>query len=200
MRARFVSIIFCVFALAFPALAAQNRRVAPSLDRVLPQIRHAMPGTFYDAEGPFLTPDGQATYRIKWMTPDGRIVWFSVDARSGQVLGGAPVTAPGRYRGDEDDRGWPRARDDDWDRSPRYGSRDEPWARDPPMSRERDMGGFGNDRRYDRGPDRTPPRSMDRGRSNDQSHDRGFGRAPDRSGGRGPDRATDHGRDKPRDR
>lgn len=105
MRARLLSILLMMFALAVPGLA-QDRRGGSSLDRVLPQIRHSVPGTFYDADGPFLGSNGQATYRIKWMTPDGRMIWFYVDARSGQVLGGAPS---GRYRED-------RYRDD-YDRS-----------------------------------------------------------------------------------
>jgi len=128
MRARLVSLVLCVLALFAPASAA-DRRGGPSLDRVLPQIRQTVPGTFYDAEGPFLSPDGQATYRIKWMTPDGRIVWFLVDARSGQVLGGAPYTASPSYRRDEDYRPPPR---EDFRRDeppPRYGNQDNGWNR-----------------------------------------------------------------------
>ena len=141
MRARLVSLVLCVVALASPALAA-DRRGAPSLDRVLPQIRQSVPGRFYDAEGPFLSPEGQATYRIKWMTPDGRIIWFAVDARSGQILGGAPYSAgtsdvyrreddrPPRnnYRGEDGDartrdrdNGWNQGRRNDDGDNPRYG-------------------------------------------------------------------------------
>ena len=58
----------------------------PSLDRILPQIRERHPGKFYDAEGPWRAPDGQMRYRLKWMTPDGHIVWFDADARTGRVL------------------------------------------------------------------------------------------------------------------
>jgi hypothetical protein len=100
MRARWL-ISLLMFALAFPALA-QDRR-GGSLDRVLPHVRQTVPGTFYDAEGPFFGSDGQATYRLKWMTPDGRIIWLNVDAQNGRVLGGAPSQAPrGRYRDDGD--------------------------------------------------------------------------------------------------
>jgi len=56
------------------------------LDRILPQIRANHPGRFYDAEGPFVGPDGQMHYRVKWMTPGGRVVWFDADARTGRVL------------------------------------------------------------------------------------------------------------------
>jgi len=104
MRARVLGSLVLLFALALPALA-QDRRGAPSLDRVLPQIRRSVPGTFYDAEGPFLSPDGRASYRIKWMTPDGRIIWFAVDARSGRVLGGAWGGPPSSRGRDDDGRG-----------------------------------------------------------------------------------------------
>ncbi|MGA7675157.1 MAG: hypothetical protein WCA78_08940 [Rhizomicrobium sp.] len=98
MRARVVSSLFLLFVLAAPAFAAGRRDEGrPSLDRVLPEIRRHTPGTFYDAEGPFIGQDGQARYRIKWMTPDGRIVWFDADARTGRVLGSAPY---GGYRYD----------------------------------------------------------------------------------------------------
>jgi len=86
MRARASLALLVLLTLALPALA-QDRRGVPSLDRVLPEIRRTTPGTFYDADGPFLGPDGQATYRIKWMTPDGRIIWFYADARTGRVMG-----------------------------------------------------------------------------------------------------------------
>ena len=96
MRARVVScLVLLLLALASPAHAEERRgQNAPSLDRILPQIRQHTPGTFYDAEGPFLGQDGSVRYRLKWMMPDGRIVWFDVDARSGRPLGGyggAPV-------------------------------------------------------------------------------------------------------------
>lgn len=57
------------------------------LDRVLPQIRSRRPGRFYDAEGPFPDGNGGYHYRIKWLTPSGRVVWFDADARSGRILG-----------------------------------------------------------------------------------------------------------------
>lgn len=104
MRARLTYVFLLLLALAFPVLA-QDRRGGPSLDRVLPQIARTVPGTFYDAEGPFLTADGRASYRIKWMTPDGRIIWFNVDARTGQVLGGARQTNQYRNDDDRDSRG-----------------------------------------------------------------------------------------------
>ncbi|HTT98455.1 MAG TPA: hypothetical protein VMF58_10420 [Rhizomicrobium sp.] len=93
----------------------------PSLERILPQIRSRHPGKFYDAEGPYRGPDGQYRYRLKWMTPNGRVVWFDADARTGRVLGpdtemrGGPVLREERPRDYfEDDRRfnrggrWPR--------------------------------------------------------------------------------------------
>lgn len=169
MRARLVSLVLCVFALFAPALAA-DRRGGPSLDRVLPQIRHSVPGTFYDAEGPFLSPDGQATYRIKWMTPDGRIIWFAVDARSGQILGSAPYSgARAPYRRDEEPPPRNNYRPDD--RQPRYGDQDNSWGR-------RDDN---DDRRYGRGRDDNRDNNRDNNPDNNQGgHGRnnGHGRRP----------------------
>lgn len=56
------------------------------LDRLLPSIRRAHPGEFYDAEGPTYGPSGDAHYHLKWMTPEGRVIWFDADARNGRVL------------------------------------------------------------------------------------------------------------------
>jgi len=88
MRARVFLGLFLLFALAGP-VQAQDRRASGtlSLGRILPEIRRNEPGTFYDAEGPFQGPDGRARYRIKWMTPDGRIIWFEADARTGHLFG-----------------------------------------------------------------------------------------------------------------
>ena len=60
------------------------------LDRLLPGIRRQHPGEFYDAEGPTYGPTGDAHYHLKWLTPDGRIVWFDADARNGRVLRSSP--------------------------------------------------------------------------------------------------------------
>ena len=62
------------------------------LDRLLPGIRRAHPGNFYDAEGPTYGPQGDPHYHLKWMTPDGRVIWYDTDARNGRVL----RTSPGR--------------------------------------------------------------------------------------------------------
>jgi hypothetical protein len=60
------------------------------LDRLLPGIRRAHPGDFYDAEGPTYGPRGDPHYHLKWLTPDGRVIWYDTDARNGRVLRASP--------------------------------------------------------------------------------------------------------------
>jgi hypothetical protein len=81
-----------------PALAQPRRApgVQP-LDRVLPQVRSRYPGTFYDADGPFNDESGNPHYRLKWMTPEGRVIWLDTDARTGRVLGVEHNRARGGY-------------------------------------------------------------------------------------------------------
>ncbi|HWA69419.1 MAG TPA: hypothetical protein VG821_06260 [Rhizomicrobium sp.] len=89
------------------------------LDRLLPGIRRDHPGNFYDAEGPTFGPGGNPHYHLKWMTPDGRVIWYDTDARSGRVLGSspgrdgfdAPRHGPGPYMADPYDRGYGRQRE-----------------------------------------------------------------------------------------
>ena len=57
------------------------------LDRILPHVRRAHPGTFFDAEGPVMSPHGGYHYRLKWMAPQGRVIWLNTDARTGRVVG-----------------------------------------------------------------------------------------------------------------
>jgi hypothetical protein len=108
MRARFIPAIFLgLFALlsaAFTGNALAQPYGPPDrdgaregmrdgvqpLDRLLPGIRRAHPGEFYDAEGPTYGPSGDPHYHLKWMTPDGRIIWYDADARSGRVLRSSP--------------------------------------------------------------------------------------------------------------
>ncbi|HEY4115263.1 MAG TPA: hypothetical protein VGM17_14505 [Rhizomicrobium sp.] len=79
--------------MAAPA-SAQGRYIHPHsrngampLERILPQIRKRHPGTFSDVDGPFADPAGRLHYRLKWLTPEGRVIWLDTDARSGHVLG-----------------------------------------------------------------------------------------------------------------
>jgi len=143
MRARVIFCLFAFAALAFPGLA-EARRGAPSLDRVLPQIRRATPGTFYDAQGPFVGPNGQPAYRIKWMTPEGRIIWFYVDARTGQALGaGGQFPGPNPYA----QPNYPRFRDGGG-----WGDESGRWNRGGGWNGRSD--GRGGDHGGDRGGDR----------------------------------------------
>jgi hypothetical protein len=86
---------------SFPA-AAQGRPVpggeVQRLDRILPGVSSRYPGTFYDAEGPFPDSAGGLHYRLKWMTPEGRIIWLDTDARTGRVFS-VQQAYPGRYYG-----------------------------------------------------------------------------------------------------
>jgi hypothetical protein len=113
MRARALSSIFLGFfalmAVALTGLAATAQPYDPSydrdgprdardgsrdgvqpLDRLLPGLRRDHPGDFYDAEGPTYGPEGDPHYHLKWMTPDGRVIWYDTDARSGRVLRSSP--------------------------------------------------------------------------------------------------------------
>jgi hypothetical protein len=119
MRARLLGLLF-VLALASPAHAG-DRRVVP-LDRLLPEIHRHNPGTFYDADGPYPGADGELHYRVKWMMPNGRVVWFDVDAHDGRVLNGVAMPPPRialpppRFRGGgypaSGNRGWPARNND----------------------------------------------------------------------------------------
>jgi hypothetical protein len=100
MRAYVFSVIwFGLCALAAPAFSQPygpppppygDRAGVQPLDRLLPGIRRAHPGDFYDAEGPTYGPSGDPHYHLKWMTPDGRVIWYDTDARSGRVLRSSP--------------------------------------------------------------------------------------------------------------
>jgi hypothetical protein len=143
------------------------------LDRILPEVRRSHPGRFYDAEGPFQSSDGQVHYRLKWMTPEGRVVWFDTNARTGRILGqgggrhnfdnsGGPFDGQG-----PDERGGPDSRRQDEGRRNHF---DEGEGGGPP--KDDWMGG---------GPDR--------GWSNDRGHGSGDGhrRGPHLFGGRDHD-------------
>ena len=97
-----------------PLLAAGQAAAQPAqpLDRLLPQIRRDHPGQFLDAEG--ANTGGNPHYHLKWLTPDGRVMWLDTDARTGRVVN----QAPGRDRFDAqrdrggDDGGPPDRRDE----------------------------------------------------------------------------------------
>ncbi len=57
----------------------------PSLDRFLPNIRRQHPGRLLDVQRGW-GPRGDRN-RIKWLTPDGRVIWLDTDARTGEIYG-----------------------------------------------------------------------------------------------------------------
>ena len=86
-----------------------------TLDSILPEIRSAHPGRLSDAE-PWTDSDGNTHYRIKWMTPEGRILYFNADAESGRFSSGGDdgqSTGGGRRwdRGGRDDEQGPSDND-----------------------------------------------------------------------------------------
>jgi hypothetical protein len=86
-----------------------------SLDMIVASIRARFPGQLSDVQafGP--------RYRIRWLTPDGRILLIDADARTGQIIGvqGEPGGGPRNFApqdvgpGDFDRRGRGRFRGDD---------------------------------------------------------------------------------------
>lgn len=99
MRPAVILLLAMLAPLCFAGPAAAQP-VQP-LDRLLPGIRRTHPGQFYDADGPHPGAGGSQHYHLKWMTPDGRIVWYDTDARTGRVLG----ASPGRDNFDPRERG-----------------------------------------------------------------------------------------------
>src|ERR1700748_2804214 len=93
MRPGFIFLLLAVLgALASGPAAAQpgGRPGVLPLARMLPRVPREYPGEVYDADGPTPGPNGDEHYHLKWMTPDGRIMWLDTDARTGRVLGRAP--------------------------------------------------------------------------------------------------------------
>ena len=99
-RLGFLAFVLTLLALTGPAAAQWQRpppyRNVPPLDRWLPGIRMTHPGRFYDAEGPYPDAAGNMHYRLKWLTPEGRVIWLDTDARTGRVIGraGGPAGPP----------------------------------------------------------------------------------------------------------
>lgn len=56
------------------------------LEVVLRNVAAQFPGHHLSVDGPFQR-DGRWIYRIKWLTPDGRVLIVFADAQTGQVLG-----------------------------------------------------------------------------------------------------------------
>ncbi|HYM18525.1 MAG TPA: hypothetical protein VEU06_08185 [Micropepsaceae bacterium] len=102
-------LLISVGAFSEPALAQPNRArqgvqngEVRSLDQILNGIRRERPGSLADVQGPEAGPSGEPHYRLKWVTPDGRVQWLDTDARTGRVLGvqgdrpGGPIPGPSR--------------------------------------------------------------------------------------------------------
>jgi hypothetical protein len=158
MRARVFPSLLPLLA-PFLAAGAAVAQPAQPLDRLLPEIRRSVPGQFLDAES--ANQDGNPRYHLKWLTPDGRVMWLDADARTGRVLG----RAPGR---DTFDGPRPRAQDNGG----------------PPDRREEGRGD--NTQRYDRGGDNSRfERRPFRPTGDDEDGRGGFQRPPQRNfGGR----------------
>jgi hypothetical protein len=143
-RALFSLLLFVAMACALPSQSSAQEpyprgvyggQVMP-LDRILPNVRAGRPGRFYDAEGPFPDGYGGYHYRIKWLTPEGRVVWLDADARSGRVLGQA--------RGDWREQGPPPAMGPGYMGPPAGAARGGPIFGGPPQGGfQGGPGGFG---------------------------------------------------------
>ncbi|HEX4301564.1 MAG TPA: hypothetical protein VHZ78_02135 [Rhizomicrobium sp.] len=75
-----------------------------TLDSILPGIRAQHPGRLSDAE-PWTDSEGRTHYRIKWMTPEGRILFFNADADSGRYTDSGGGDVGRQWRGDGGRRG-----------------------------------------------------------------------------------------------
>jgi hypothetical protein len=56
------------------------------LEAIIANLRASVPGRFVGVQGPF-GRGGRSFYRITWETPDGRLIIFTVDAHTGQIIG-----------------------------------------------------------------------------------------------------------------
>jgi hypothetical protein len=166
----FLAVIPMCVALLAPA-HAQRMADGATLDRILPDIRAQHPGRLSDAQ-PWTDENGRTRYRIKWMTPDGRILYFDADARTGRYWSSDSFRDP-RDAAPRDTA----PRNGDAERPPRGDDGDN---RPPPEDHSRRHGNWNGDQ----GPfggDNGPPRRGDGERHGDWRGD-GDGR-----GGRGGD-------------
>jgi hypothetical protein len=99
MRSRlFLTSVLLLLAFAGPAAARGT------LDSILPDIRAQHPGRLSDAE-PWTDSDGRTHYRIKWLTPEGRILFFNADADSGRFSSSGDGDVGRQWRGGNRSRG-----------------------------------------------------------------------------------------------
>jgi uncharacterized membrane protein YkoI len=57
------------------------------LGPIVHSIRRNHPGRLVDVRGPMTGPRGEPRYHVKWLTPEGRVLWLDVDATTGEVVG-----------------------------------------------------------------------------------------------------------------
>jgi hypothetical protein len=57
------------------------------LGDILDSVRRQRPGNLADVQGPHMTPSGDPHYRLKWVSPNGRVEWLDTDARTGRIIG-----------------------------------------------------------------------------------------------------------------
>jgi len=100
MRFFLAPVIVATLTVFMATSRAQQTASGATLDRMLPEIRAQHPGRLSDA-APHVGSDGQTHYRVKWITPSGRILYFDAnsntgrhrdtsDDESGQPLGAEP--------------------------------------------------------------------------------------------------------------
>jgi hypothetical protein len=167
----------------FLAAGAAVAQPAQPLDRLLPEIRRTVPGQFLDAES--ANQDGNPHYRLKWLTPDGRVMWLDADARTGRVMGqSAGRNNPEAPRPRPDGNGGPPDRGGE---GRNYNSQRYERGGDDGRFERRQFRPSG-DGDEGRGPARPPQRNFDTGgergpggfgRFERGGGDRGFGGRPD---------------------
>jgi hypothetical protein len=59
-----------------------------SLGDIVDSVRRQRPGNLADVQGPNMGPSGEPHYRLKWVSPNGRVEWLDADARTGRIIGG----------------------------------------------------------------------------------------------------------------
>ena len=94
-----------------PRQGVQSGQVR-SLGEILDNVRRQRPGNLADVQGPNIGPSGEPHYRLKWVSPNGRVEWLDTDARTGRVLGvEGPDPGPNIFPGGPGPRGLgPRGR------------------------------------------------------------------------------------------
>ena len=76
---RLFVVVPVLLAILTPALAKPDAESGPTLDHMLPQIRSQHAGQLSDAEA-WVDGNGHKHYRVKWITPDGRVVVIDANA------------------------------------------------------------------------------------------------------------------------